>query len=1016
MTNLKRFYLLPEAEVTDLYERPNFNKNEQQLYFEMNQVELDKLAQFGTIKTKVYFILQLAYFKAKNQFFTFEFDDVRADVDYVLSKFFKKTDKILQANITRQRIRQQKQVVLKLFDYQDWSMEQAIIIEAHINELLRYYPKGHDAFRQLLAYLEIHKIVIPTYRNLQDLFTRAFVKENDRLSQLILLIPQSQQEQLSELIAKEDGISQLNVLRYDQKNFKYVATNAEVKKALGIVPLYTFAKDFLPTLLLSKNAIRYYADLADQYPASRLRRLNKPQQWLQVLCFVYYRYQQIMDNLITSFIYHTRSILDNCKAYADKELADHNSGLTVDLPKLAKFLKWFPLRNPALSHEELNHAAYKILPQKQFPILVQYLEGNTFDTKAAMRNFYLKSSRLFALYLRPIVLAVPFEFYKEDSDIIAFINLLKNHYGNGKSPSTFKLPENLEDKISKKTIFPYLKKDSDDLQVDPHLFEFFIYQKMYRCLGKGLLCCNESVSYCDIDHDLVNDKVVDDVEKIALKFGYPKIPIYCDKRLDDAIKELDEAWDRTTKRISLGENAGLTIKETKVGEQEWTLIYDNSEPLENAFFKTLSQVEIADIMMYVGDYINMWDSFTHMRTRYTKRKKPVSLAVTACVLSEAFGVGTETMADMSDLKHNLLRSTHEDFIRIDTLSASNNDVGNFIHSLPIFKAWNLMDDRLLGDADGQKLPTSESTIQSRYSRKYLGKSPGLSVYTLVANFVAVNAKNIGLNEYEGHSLYDVIYNNKTNINIDMVTGDGHSLNKNNFVILDSIDVDYVPSIKDIKESANNLYSVKTPEHYTGIIRSQGIINKHLIHTKKREILRILLSLLLQENTQSNIVRKINSCARYAGLKKALFEYNKIFKSTHVLNLIDNMALRKAIRTARNRTEAYHQLQGLIRKIYSGVFKGKKIKNNQVSAHSVRLVANIIIAYSTIILNTIYEKMLKEGVSQVIIDKFTRISPIAWAHIIFTGKYNFKKSDGRIDLDAMVSALEKQLKQHFWKTA
>jgi hypothetical protein len=134
-----------------------------------------------------------------------------------------------------------------------------------------------------------------------------------------------------------------------------------------------------------------------------------------------------------------------------------------------------------------------------------------------------------------------------------------------------------------------------------------------------------------------------------------------------------------------------------------------------------------------------------------------------------------------------------------------------------------------------------------------------------------------------------------------------------------------------------------------------------------------------------------------------------------LNLIDNMTLRKAIRTARNRTEAYQQLQGLIRKIYSGVFKGKKIKNNQVSAHSVRLVANIIIAYSSIILNTIYEKMLKEGVSQAIIDKFTRISPIAWAYIIFTGKYNFKKSDGRIDLDTMASALEKHLKQHFWKT-
>jgi len=32
------------------------------------------------------------------------------------------------------------------------------------------------------------------------------------------------------------------------------------------------------------------------------------------------------------------------------------------------------------------------------------------------------------------------------------------------------------------------------------------------------------------------------------------------------------------------------------------------------------------------------------------------------------------------------------------------------------------------------------------------------------------------------------------------------------------------------------------------------------------------------------------------------------------------------------------------------------------------------------------------------------------------KYNFKKSNGDIDLDAMVNELEKHLKRHFWKAA
>jgi TnpA family transposase len=300
------------------------------------------------------------------------------------------------------------------------------------------------------------------------------------------------------------------------------------------------------------------------------------------------------------------------------------------------------------------------------------------------------------------------------------------------------------------------------------------------------------------------------------------------------------------------------------------LLYDCSEKLDDAFFKTLPQVELPDVIMFIGNRIDMWNGFSHMKDRYTKRKLPVVLALNACLMPQAFGIGEMKMAEMSDLKFNLLRSTREDFIRVDTLCAVNDLVSNYICSLPIFKRWNLLDAKLLADTDGQKFATSDSTIQSRYSKKYLGKGRGISLYTLIANFVAVNAKNIGLNEYEGHSLFDMIYGNKTDIDIDMVTGDNHSLNQLNFVALDAIDVEYVPSIKNVREMANDLYSVKSPDTYTGILKPKDKININRIKSQKRGILRVLLSLIMQENTQSNIIRKLNSHARYVRLRAALF--------------------------------------------------------------------------------------------------------------------------------------------------
>ena len=46
----------------------------------------------------------------------------------------------------------------------------------------------------------------------------------------------------------------------------------------------------------------------------------------------------------------------------------------------------------------------------------------------------------------------------------------------------------------------------------------------------------------------------------------------------------------------------------------------------------------------------------------------------------------------------------------------------------------------------------------------------------------------------------------------------HSLNRLNFVALDSIDVEYVPSIKNVRESADDLYSVKSKNCYSGFLQ------------------------------------------------------------------------------------------------------------------------------------------------------------------------------------------------------
>lgn len=80
MDKIKRVQLLSGTEVSELYSLPDFTEEEQSLYFSLSQAQRNYLDQYHNKRTRVYFILQLGYFKARQKFYTFDFQDVEEDI------------------------------------------------------------------------------------------------------------------------------------------------------------------------------------------------------------------------------------------------------------------------------------------------------------------------------------------------------------------------------------------------------------------------------------------------------------------------------------------------------------------------------------------------------------------------------------------------------------------------------------------------------------------------------------------------------------------------------------------------------------------------------------------------------------------------------------------------------------------------------------------------------------------------------------------------------------------------
>ncbi len=186
MSNKERLNLLTDAEVADLYSRPEFNDEERDYFFTLNREEHHLLKKYTSLKSKVFLILQMGYFKAIQQFYKFSLDEVKVDVNFILKKHYS-SEKIrrISGAIWKENYGEQKFDVLKMYGYREWSdaLKEAII--DRLEKLIRLHPKGNDTLRELFIFLENEKITFLSYRTIQDLFTQVFKTERDRLEKIV---------------------------------------------------------------------------------------------------------------------------------------------------------------------------------------------------------------------------------------------------------------------------------------------------------------------------------------------------------------------------------------------------------------------------------------------------------------------------------------------------------------------------------------------------------------------------------------------------------------------------------------------------------------------------------------------------------------------------------------------------------------------------------------------------------------------------------------------------------------
>ena len=568
-----------------------------------------------------------------------------------------------------------------------------------------------------------------------------------------------------------------------------------------------------------------------------------------------------------------------------------------------------------------------------------------------------------------------------------------------------------------KSMLKFLYKQTlNGKTVDSQRYEILVYRLLKNKICSSDIFVADSVEYQSMENDLVEKNFyMNSKHSLHIEHGTTFLLESLRTRTNDKLQELDDLIHLTNQRILSGEN--IIFKYTDKANGKWHIEYQGTEnkDINNPIFHKLPKIDLPRLLWLVNNETHFLSGFTHILYKDAKTT-PEPFQLIGTIIAYATNMGLSKMASCSNISHLMMKSTRDTFFREDTIRRTNDMIVNATAKLPIHELYKI-GGTIHSAVDGKKYDALGNIFNARYSPKYFNLGKGISVLTLMINFMPTAIKLISPNEYEGNYGLELLLMNETDLQSVINSTDMHGINDLNFALYDGAGYDFQPRYTNLCESSK---SIIASNHFSAqgdyIILPASTVDSDLIVDEEDNFKRVIVSMLSKTGSVSTIVKKLSSSLKSHKTRKAIAEYNKILRSIHVLKSINAPNYRQNIQKALNRTESYHFLTGEVGYANRGRIIAKTELDQIIFKECTRLVCNAILYYNSVILSKIYTGFLKNG-QHVQIEMLKHISPASWVNVnlygMFEIKNNFNTTFPDIEFDVFV---EETIKKDIYSRA
>lgn len=745
----------------------------------------------------------------------------------------------------------------------------------------------------------------------------------------------------------------------------------------------------LSKLDLGTAGIRYFAGSVLRSEIFQMQRRDRNDRYIHAAAFVAHQFYRCQDNMIDLWF----SVMASFKSAAVREYQEtlaqerkdqqRQIAVVIDGLEVSVFGVLDGIESVMgaanLSDAEKVAAAKALLAQRKTRDFKQ-LKDDLENTAKNSSWYDILESRSLRLQNRLSAVLRALNFMPTER--ATALQIAINHFETDGDLSASHAPMGFLDAEQKAALI----REDGTFRVS--LYKVFLFQAVTTAIKSGHLNVGTSYKYRPMDAYLI-DKARWQREKVHLleragltEFADPD-PILA--KLNSSLYVQYQATNNRT-----GDNLHLKLRKDETFHIATPAVDVRDTDPHGDLFPQRHDVPLAQVLETVNNHCGMLRSFEHWQQTHV-RQAASHPALLAGIMGLGCGIGVRKMARISSsVTESELDHTVNWRFSLENIRAANDTVVKAMNAMELPNLYRQTQDKLHTASDGQKFEVRGDSLHASRSFKYFGQGQGVSAYTFVdeRNFLW-HSLMISAADRESAYVIDGLMHNDV-VKSDIHSTDTHGYTEAVFGLTHLLGFSFAPRIKGVGKQTLYIFKPKNQTDDSWVIRPEKTIHEEVIRENWEDLLRLVATIKLKENTASDIFRRLNSYSRQHALYQTLKAFGQIIKSLFILRYVDDLALRQAIEKQLNKVELSNRFTRAVAVGSPREYFQTEKEEQEIAEACNRLIKNNIICWNYLYLTRQVEKAPDAQARENLLRLIAAHSPMSWAHINMLGEYDFSE--------------------------